>query len=83
MLKMELNYDGRLDSVQSIMTMILDNNVNDCIGVIYAKNILKKMKLNCHDRFDRVRFMTQSRRHNDVIDTTGAVYAENETEVYG
>lgn len=58
-LKMELNYDGRLDSVQSIMTMILDNNVNDCTGVIYAKKIKKKkMKLNCHDRFNRVRSMT-------------------------
>lgn len=53
-LKMELNCDGRLDSVQSIMTMILDNNVNDCTGVIYAK----KMKLNCHDRFNKVRSMT-------------------------
>lgn len=42
MLKMELNCDGRLDSVQSIMTMILDNNVNDCTGVIYAKKIKKK-----------------------------------------
>lgn len=57
-LKMELNCDGRLDSVQSIMTMILDNNVNDCTGVIYAKKIEKKMKLNCHDQFNRVRSMT-------------------------
>ena len=37
-LRMKLNYLDRLGRVWSMMKMAWDNNMTNCIGVIYAKN---------------------------------------------
>ena len=53
-----------------MMKMRQDNDMTDCIGLLYVEN---ETKLKCHDRSNRVRFMTKTKKNKDVTDRIGAV----------
>ena len=76
MLKMKLSYSDRSDRVQFVTKTKQNNDVTDCIGVVYVETETKLSDLS-----NQVQYVTKTRHDNDMVDCIGAVFIENNTEL--
>lgn len=76
MLKTKLSYRDRLDQVRSMMKTKQDNDVTDCMDMVYVET-----KLNYQDLSNWVWFVLKTKQDNNVTNSTGEVYPENDIEL--
>ena len=75
-LKTKLSYRDWLDQVRSMMETKQDNDVTDCIDMVYVET-----KLNYQGLSDWVWFVLKTKQDNNVTNSTGEVYPENDIKL--
>lgn len=76
MKKSKLNYHDRSDRMWSTMKSRWDNNVTDCVGVIFIEYDIGLSSLNKY-----CEIYDEERQDNDVIDHTSLLCTKNENEL--
>lgn len=71
-----MNCQDLSDRVQSMMKAKQENNMIDCIGVVYTKNDIE-----CHDPSDSIPFVSKIRQDKNMTNHTGAIYDKNDIKL--
>ena len=75
-IKMKLNCHDRLDQVRFVTKTRQENDVTNCISLLYTETKTKLSRLS-----DRMWSMVKTRQDNDMSDSRGSIDAENDNEL--
>lgn len=73
---MKLNCHDRLDQVRFVTKTRQENDVTNCISLLYTETKTKLSRLS-----DRMWSMVKTRQDNDMSDSRGSIDAENDNEL--